>query len=130
MIGLDTTALIDLWRKEKEIIDLLLRLNEKFAVSAINYKEVMLGVNKNDPKRETELSFYEKFFKNVFIFSLDLEAAKKSIDIYWDLAKEGKTIDENDCMTIGIYLTNGISSIITRNVKHFERIKGLKVISY
>lgn len=130
MIGLDTTALIDLWKEKKEVLNLLSELNDRFAVSIINYKEIMLGINRNDSKRKKELVFFEKFFKNVYVFSLDLESGKKSIEIYWDLAKKGKIIDYNDCTTAGIYLTNGVDSIITKNVKHFSRIKGLKVIGY
>lgn len=35
-----------------------------------------------------------------------------------------------DSMIAGILLANGVDKIITKNVKHFEKIKGLRVISY
>lgn len=37
---------------------------------------------------------------------------------------------EFDCTIAGVYLSNNINKIITKNVKRFENILGLKVISY
>ena len=130
MIGLDTTALIDLWKNKKEIIDLLRKLDDRYVTTMINYSEIMLGVNRNNPKNQKELDFFDKFFSNVRVLILDLGSGKRAVEIYWKLAKKGQLIDENDSLNAGILLSNHINKIITRNVKHFENIEGLKVISY
>ena len=46
------------------------------------------------------------------------------------LDKQGLTINQNDCLIASIILKNGFNKILTRNKKHFERIKNLKVVGY
>jgi len=46
------------------------------------------------------------------------------------LKKRGITIEEANCTIAGILLVNGVHKIITKNVKHFEKIHGIHVIGY
>ena len=55
---------------------------------------------------------------------------KIAAEILAKLFKEGKIIEQNDAIIISIMLKNGIDKIITKNKKHFDRVKGIKVISY
>jgi len=45
------------------------------------------------------------------------------------LSNEGKIIDFEDILTGAICLLNN-ETLVTRNEKHFEKISGLKIISY
>ena len=64
------------------------------------------------------------------VLQLDRKAALKGGQILGSLIKEGKKIEETDCLIAGIAITNGINKIITANKTHYERIKEIKVIDY
>jgi len=54
----------------------------------------------------------------------------KAAEIHGELIAKGNKIDNTDSLIAAIALTNNINTIITRNKKHFERIKGIKVETY
>ncbi len=66
------------------------------------------------------------------MYNMDLtkEACERASDILWRLKKEGKVIEKFDCIIATIFMVNGIHKILTRNPKHFERIRELNVIGY
>jgi len=130
MIGMDTTAFIDLFKKEEDLLDLLAKIEEKIVSTIINYQEIMFGLDLLGIEHKSEFDYYETLFSEINLISLSKRASQKSSEIFWDLKKKGKMIDDFDCIIAGILLTNGVNKIITRNVKHFENVKGLKVISY
>jgi predicted nucleic acid-binding protein len=130
MIGLDTSAIIDLFNEDESLISLLAGINDKFCLNRINYFEIMMGINRIKGDHLEEESAYEKLFSSFPMLELDFLSCKKASDIHWDLKKIGITIDLLDYAIAGIFVTNGVDKIITRNVKHFDKIKGLKVLSY
>ncbi|OGJ22194.1 hypothetical protein A3K73_06325 [Candidatus Pacearchaeota archaeon RBG_13_36_9] len=130
MIGLDTTAIIDIFKEDSSIKQLMQEINESFSLTQISYLELMFGLNFDSPKHLVEKNYYDVLFRSFTNFGLSKESCARAGKILWDLKKEGKKIDEFDGVIAGILLSNGINKIITRNAKHFENIKGLKVISY
>lgn len=130
MLGLDSSAIIDFADGDLSLKKLLESNKEPLVVNQISYLEIMFGIDLSNEDYKGEEDFYDHFFKNALDLNLDIAASKKASEVYWDLKKKGVTIDNFDCAIVGIYLANGINKIITRNVKHFENIKGLKVISY
>ncbi|MBI2671328.1 PIN domain-containing protein [Candidatus Woesearchaeota archaeon] len=130
MIGLDTSAIIDIFKGNEEIKKFLQDNKEPFAVTIMNYLELFFGLNPEDQKHKIEEQYYEDFFNNLFFINLSTNSCKEASKIYWNLKKEGKTIDKVDCIIASLFSTNGIKKILTRNVKHFERIKQLSVINY
>ncbi len=130
MIILDTTALIDIYKNDANLADVLRNVNENLATTIINYQEIFFGLNPKDKKYIEELDFYERLFNNLELVNLDKESVKKASSLFWGLSQDGKSIGEGDCLIAGICKINGINKIITKNVKHFENIEGLEVISY
>ena len=130
MIGLDTTAIIDLFKKDARIRKIIEESKEDISSSIINYQEIMFGLDFHNPKHKMEEGFYDNFFDKIFLFSLDKNSAKKASEIFFDLQKKGENIEKLDSMTAGIFLINGVNKIITKNIKHFEKIPGIEVISY
>lgn len=55
--------------------------------------------------------------------------AKKAGEIEANLIKEGSIIDLEDIMIAGIAISRD-EKIISRNIKHFNRIKNLKIETY
>ena len=130
MIGLDTTAIIDLFKGDESVREVVENIKEPLASTIINHQEIMFGIDSTDRKYKNESEYYEKFFADIPIIQLDIESSKKSAEVFWKLRKEGKEIGRSDCIVAGIFLSNGINKLITKNVSHFKAIKELKVIAY
>ena len=69
-------------------------------------------------------------FENITVLHLDDNSIIKSAEICAELIKKGEIIEDCDCLTAGIALSSGIKTIVTRNEKHFKRIKGIYVETY
>lgn len=130
MIGLDTSAIIDLFNEDPSLIKLLGGMDDKVALNQISYLELMFGLNFETEINKDEEGYYDSLFSSYTVLSLNNSSSKQAAKISLSLKKIGKTVDKFDCTIAGILLTNGIDKILTRNKKHFENIKGLKVISY
>lgn len=130
MIILDTTALIDIYKKNNDMQKILENIKEDLATTIINYQEIFFGLNSKDKKYKEELDFYEELFNNLTLINMDKNSVKKASSLFWELGSKGLTIGESDCLIAGICLTNNINRIVTKNADHFERIKGMEVISY
>lgn len=130
MIGLDTSTIIDIFRGNQEIKQVLESNKEPLAATIISYLELFFGLNLEEPKHATEGKYYDEFFKSLHNVNLTKNACEEASKIFWDLKRGGKTIEQFDCIIAALFLTNGINKILTRNPKHFERIKKLKVLSY
>ena len=128
MIGLDTSAIIDIFKGEEAVKKAIEKIEEPLLSTQINYLEIYFGI---DPtKHQEEAQYYEEFFKEVRPLRLDDKSSRKASELYWKLRKQGKNIGKFDCVIAGILLSNGINKIVTRNVKHFENIPGMKAIKY
>lgn len=130
MIGMDTTAIIDLFNGDTKLISLLNSTNEDICATLINYQEIVFGINPKDANHMEELTYYDRLFDSYVIFSLTRESSKRANEINWLLNEKSLTVGKFDCMIAGILLENGVKKIITRNYKHFSKIPGLKVLSY
>ncbi len=130
MIGLDTSAIIDIFKGSESIKEILLTINEPLIVTEISYLELMFGLDLKNLKHKREEKYYDEFFQSFLTLNLNNKACKKASEIFYDLKKKGKDIEQFDCIIAGIFLSNGIDKIISRNIKHFSNIIGLRVIPY
>lgn len=130
MIGIDTCVLTDIFKEDPSLKYLLSRINDELCVNQITYLEIIIGLDPDNTKHQKEEIFYDQLFSSFLNYDLDLNASKLSRKIFWDLKKTGNFADLLDCAIAGIYLSNGVNTIITKNKKHFEKIKDMKVLSY
>lgn len=130
MIGLDTGALIDLLKENDALKNVIEGSEEQLASTIINYQELMFGLDFDNPKHIEEEKTYAAFFENIHFFSLTPVAAKNASILFRELQKKGMDIGRFDSMIAGIFLEQGITKILTRNVKHFQRMKEIQVLSY
>ena len=125
IICLDTSVLIDYYRKKDKSKSLFFKLTKKysiFAVSAVTEYELYLG------NSQEQNVFWDSFFSRITVLSFDTKTVKQSVSIYKQLKQQNKLIDIPDIMIAGAALQNKMS-LATLNRKHFERIDGLKVIT-
>ena len=130
MIGIDTTVVIDLFKGVPELKRKIQELNTPLSATILTYLELMFGLDLSMYNNKKEADYYDKFFETVYLFELDKDSCKKASEINTFLRKKGKTIGEFDSTIATILLKNGITTILTRNRKHFENIPNLKVVSY
>ena len=75
--------------------------------------------------RAVWLDFCDRFVNFPFNDDVAWHAAK----VFADLRRRGLPTGENDLWIAATALANG-ETLVTRNVKHFREIRGLKVISH
>ena len=130
MICLDTSFILDLLKKrESSIVKLRSLASKELASRGVNYFEVLFGVFKRHQFSQGELISVQNFFNSIRVFPLDDLSSYKAAELAGELSKRGQTIETNDALIAGICLANNCE-IVTKDVKHFSRIKGLKVETY
>jgi len=125
IICLDTSVLIDYYRKKDKSKSLFFRLTEKysvFTVSAVTEYELYLG------NSQEQNVFWDDFFSQITVLPFDTKAVKQAVAIYKQLKQQNKLIDIPDIMIAGTAVQNNIS-LATLNRKHFERINGLEIVT-
>ena len=130
MIGLDTSAIIDIFKGNPNIKRFLENNKEPLAATIMSYLELFFGLNPENPKHMTEGKYYNEFFESIYQIDLNKESCQEASKIFWRLRKEGKTIEQFDCVIASSLIGSGVEKILTRNTKHFEKIKELVVVSY
>ena len=132
MICLDTTFLIDLLRGQEDAARLSLELDSEpiLFTTEINVFEVVLGIFSNQKINQSkDFERAQRLFKTLKILSLDHKASVEAGRLAGSLIAKGKQIDDNDCMTAAIAMTNGIGVIVTRNERHYMET-GMHVRTY
>ncbi len=127
----DTTFAIDLMRKEQKAIDKLNELTRRGEIvlfTTLTIFELFSGI-KQCKKPEHEKEKVRSVLKEQLLIHFDEDAAEKAGEIDGTLIKEGIMIQPIDSMIAGITLTKS-EKILTRNIKHFQRVQGLKVETY
>ncbi len=128
MICADSCFIIDLLRGNSEAVKKAQEL-EVPVTTSINSFEVLNGILSKPHVSKNELFYCQDFFKNIKTLEFDYRASMIASEIDNTLIKEGKKIDVFDSLIAGTMLAHGVNMILTRN-KHFERIKGIKTVSY
>ena len=132
-IFLDTSVLIDLLDKDPSATSKVssLRNLTSFYTSTLNIYEALRGILVFEgKKRDFPLNSLGTLITNISVLDLDMEGAKSAALTYAELRKAGTPINEPDYLVAGIAISNGIFSIMTKNARHFEKVKKLKVIPY
>jgi tRNA(fMet)-specific endonuclease VapC len=125
MILLDSLVLIELFRKKNKQETLFYSISkstENLCISAISYYEIGIG------NRKTHLDFWHSLTQELTILPFDQACADVAVSIYLELLRKNKMIDIADLL-IGATAVAHALPIASLNIKHFERINGLEVIS-
>ena len=92
--------------------------------NAICYYEVRRGLEL--PRFTRKFAAFERLVGMSGMLPLDLPALDVASDIYQSLRMRGALIEDADVLLAGIALAND-ATLVTRNLKHFERIGGLRI---
>ena len=123
MICLDSSLLIDFFRKKKKEKSAFFRLSEErdsFAISVVTYFEVLVGCS--DDVR----SYWREFFEDFKILPLSSKCVEIAVKIDDDLRRRNKRIELPDLLIAATAITHDLP-LATLNLKHFERISLLNI---
>jgi tRNA(fMet)-specific endonuclease VapC len=128
MVCLDTSFLVDLMRtdNDKALRKLIEFRNERLCTTTITLAELYRGAY-NSSNTTFEVSKVDKLLQNFEILTLDNESAKKYGEFHNLL--RSNPIGDADLFIASIVISKN-ETLLTRNLKHFERIQDLKVSSW
>ena len=121
----DTDIIIDLAHRlavAVEAVRALARTGE-LGTTSVTLFEVLSGARSPE-----ELRRYEDLIYPMRIYDLTSQAARQAAAVARTLQAAGLVIGERDTLIAGIALANDCR-ILTRNVRHFERVPGLQVVT-
>jgi len=127
---LDTTFIIDLLKNKANAVAKAAELEKSsfpIRTTTVNVFELWQGLE--DIRDQAKKERIEQFLSSIGLLSLDRESAKAAGTIYGELKRKGELLEAEDCLIAGICLQHG-DIILTRNQKHFERIKTIRVETY
>ena len=127
---IDTSVFVAVERAGGDPSDLLEKVGaERVGLSAITASELLHGVHRADSavRRDRREKFVEKILATLPIIPFTLEIARIHSRIWADLQAKGEVIGAHDLLIAATALRYD-RSVATRNVRHFERIPGLKVV--
>ncbi len=131
MVCLDTTFVIDLLRgdsKARLIAQNFDNSSESVFVTSPSIVEIVDGAFLSfDPNKEVKK--IEELLSSIMVLDLNKENAFMAGKTEAQLKESGEVIEIEDIMIAAIAMTNN-ERLITRNVKHFSKIKDLKIESY
>jgi len=125
LICLDTSVLIDYFRKTKKENSFFFELSNQyssFAVSIITEFEVLSGSN------STQKEFWEEFFQRILVIPFESKSNKEAIQIFQELRSQGNLIEMPDLL-IGATAKAYNLKLATLNEKDFRRIRGLSLLT-
>ena len=126
MYCLDTDIIIGHFRGDSQIMGRLNSISmEELFITPVTLCELYRGVFLS-ANLEKDRSLVEKLLERVNILNFDLSACEIFGNAYKALKQSGKLTQDSDLMTASICISNNVT-LITRNKKHFENIKGLVV---
>jgi predicted nucleic acid-binding protein len=133
MKAADTTLLFDLLKGKEPAFAAVKRSKDLggLATTEVNTYEVVRGIQRKKPERAREAILkFESLLQRMTVFAVDRKSAMRSGAIWADLSAKGIEVEHFDVLIGGTCLANGVTTIITENKRHFERIPGLKVETY
>ena len=127
-VVVDSDVLIDLLRNEPDTAALIksLETTHELGTTDINAFELYLGGYKSR-KMESEVTAAKGLLNTLFLIGTNEAAMELSAKIISDLERQGNPIDIRDLFIASICIVHSLK-LLTRNRKHFEKIRGLKLV--
>ncbi|MBI5072642.1 PIN domain-containing protein [Candidatus Woesearchaeota archaeon] len=128
---LDTTFLIDLMNNDESArhkAEVLFNHGSLTYISTVTIFELHSGLARSG-KSSPEQNKVRNVLDQQNIIPIDSTIAERAGDIHGALITQGQMLGSMDCLIAATALLNR-ETVLTRNVKDFQRIPGLKIESY
>ena len=124
---LDTNIITAFLKNDLRVVDRVsdyLEHFDKLTINIISYYEILRGLK--DLANDEKIRMFEDFIQENELVSIKKETVEKAAEIYAYLKKEGNMIEDADILMASTAIVENLV-LITNNIKHFKRIKGLKL---
>jgi tRNA(fMet)-specific endonuclease VapC len=121
MIVADTDVLIDFLRGKGAASRIRLELQHGLSTTAVSAFELLAGAHGNRQKNAVET-----LLEAMEVLPLSRAEAQAAAEVRRSLEVDGEGIGMGDSLIAGIVLHRN-RTLLTRNRKHFERVKGLRL---
>lgn len=131
MVCLETDFLIALIRKDKDALAKLektLAVGERITTTPLNASELFKGAYLSEKVAENLIAI-TGILERLELLEFSYNAAKYYGKIYSELKARGALIGDIDILVASIVLANE-GKLLTRNVKHYERVAGLELAEW
>jgi tRNA(fMet)-specific endonuclease VapC len=125
MILFDTDTCVEILRGNKKVIRRRSEYPGEIAISFMTVGELFFGAEKSAHPIENK-SLVERFVLTVSIIHTDLSILKRFGEIKAGLKRDNILLPDADLFIAATTLEKS-EALITGNVRHFERIAGLKL---
>ncbi len=127
---LDTDFLVAVLRGAEDVKLTLDKFEEEGIqyTTSINAFELYFGAFLSG-KKENNLKAVEALLSRLHVIQFDIEDAKVAGQIASGLKEKGEKLDFRDVLIASAAISGNLP-IVTRNVEHFSRIEGLKVLDW
>jgi predicted nucleic acid-binding protein len=128
--ALDTNIISYYLKKNQEIIEKVsieINNNNRIIIPPIVYFEIKRWLLSNNAM--VKLAAFNILCSYSDMGIIDKEILEISVSLYIDLRKRGIAIEDADIL-IAAYCIKNDCILVTNNIKHFENIKGLKIINW
>ncbi len=93
-------------------------------MNAVSYYELKRGLVL--PRFAHRSSQFTAFAANYQVLPIDTAALDAAVGIYQNLRADGMLLEDADIFIAAIAVAHD-AALVTRNLKHFERIEGLRI---
>lgn len=129
-VCIDSDYLIDILRKQPEVLKYFRALENEstlLATTVVNSFELYYGAYKI--QKQNQIQLVTELLHKLIVFEWKAEFSQLMGEILADLERKGQIIDFRDVF-IGVIVLKNDFSLLTRNLKHFERIPNLKLTPF
>lgn len=126
---IDSNLLIVLEREKKDIQKFIAsREDEEMFLSVISVSELLNGVHRATTAavRNVRVAFVESLIRMIPVLEIQSSTARIHADLWSSMAKKGTMIGVHDSWIAAQCIEHGLT-LITRNVREFNRVPGLSV---
>lgn len=123
---LDTNIITAFLKKDLKVIRRVsdyLEFFDRLTINIISYYEILRGLT--DLGNEEKLMRFEEFIQDNELVSIRKETIETAAQIYAYLKKDGNLIEDADILMASIAIVEDLV-LITNNLSHFRRVKGLR----
>lgn len=133
---IDSTVFVDGERRRKSLTEILVAISVRFgqvevSLSAMTAGELLHGVSRADSpqRRAGRTEFVEAILAAIPVLPITLPIVRVFGEIDAKLCSRGRRLPTSDLLIACTALWRG-DEVLTRSLRHFDRVPGLKVHRY
>lgn len=129
-IIIDTCILIEIERGKVNLDFTNLNTESPLYISSITVAELLIGVNNSttEERRIKKETFLNQIIASIEVIDFGIEESRIYANILSTLYKKNVTIGIHDLLIAATAISNNCS-VLTRNIKDFERIEGVNLVN-